>query len=269
MALQQSSLECLTWFSEMKDLDIAYIVDKDLEDYETVKRGKILVIIGHSEYWTRGARQNFDKFINDGRHVLVLSGNTMWWQVRYTNDGTGLICYKNDIDPAEDPMQKTINWSNSSLQFSILSSIGADFPHGGYGLKSDNGWDGLKIVNEHSPLLQGLSLHQGDIISCPTMEYDGAPLTGFDENGYPVLDKDALNFEKVELIGFDRGFRVNETIGTFIVLQKTSTSGIVVNTSSMDWCSENGMGGTSGTEIKKITLNAIQKLLRGETLFAN
>jgi hypothetical protein len=270
MALQPSSTVCLKWFSEMKDVDIGYVGDNDLEDYETVRKAKILVIIGHSEYWTRNARQNFDKFINDGKHALVLSGNTMWWQVRYTNDGTGLICYKNnDLDPAEDPMLKTIEWTNSSLQYSIFSSIGADFPHGGYGMKSDNGWNGFKIVNENSPLLQGLGLHQGDIISCPTSEYDGSLLSGFDDNGYPVLDKDALDFEKIELIGFDLGFRIKETIGTFVVMRKTNTSGIIVNTSSMDWCSESGMGGTSGAEIKKITLNAIQKLLTGETLFAN
>ena len=34
---------------------------------------------------------------NTGGHALILSGNTMWWQVRYNEDKTKLICYFNII----------------------------------------------------------------------------------------------------------------------------------------------------------------------------
>ena len=268
MALQSLSTECLTWFNDLQNFNIGYVADLDLDSYDIITKTRILVIVGHNEYWTRAGRQNFDKYVNNGGHALVLSGNTMWWQVRYTEDKTGLVCYKNiDLDPESDPLLKTIEWTNSSLDYSILSSIGADFPHGGYGSGNDLGWDGFMIVNPSSPLLQGLNLGERAVISCKTSEYDGTPVIGFDSNGYPVIDKAALNCEKVELIGFDRGFRINDTVATFIVMQKTKTSGIIVNTGSTDWCSANGMGGPSGAEIKMITLNAINKLLQGESLF--
>jgi len=270
IALQPFSTVCLTWFSNQKNLKLGYAADADLDVYERLSKAKIVVIVGHNEYWTRLGRQNFDKFVDNGGHALVLSGNNMWWQVRYSDDKTGLICYKNhDADPVGDELLKTIEWTNASLQYPILSSLGADFPHGGYGLKTDNGWNGYKIIAPGSPLLDGLGLQKGSIISCPTSEYDGAPISSFDADGYPVLDKAALNFEKAEIVGFDRGFRANETIATFIVIQKTKTSGVIVNASSTDWCSSSGMGGSSGDKIKGITQNAIQKLLAGQTVFSN
>ena len=74
----------------------------------------------------------------------------------------------------------------------------------------------------------------------------------------------------MELIGFDRGSRAgSETIGTFVAFKKTVSSGVVVNGASYDWCSERGMGGTDGAKVKKITLNAIDKLLTKKSVFSN
>ena len=119
-------------------------------------------------------------------------------------------------------------------------------------------------------MLEGLDVKKGDILSLPSGEYDGAPILNFTNDGYPVLDKAALGFQQVELIGFDRGSRGGvETIGTFIVFKKNSSSGIVVNAASYDWCSERGIGGPSGEKFKRITLNAIEKLLKHQAVFSN
>jgi hypothetical protein len=76
-----------------------------------------------------------------------------------------------------------------------------------------------------------------------------------------------LNFDQIELLAYDRGFRVVDTYGTFIVFRRKSASGVVINTASTDWCSSGGMGGVHGDMIKKITLNALTKLKNGETVF--
>ncbi len=119
-------------------------------------------------------------------------------------------------------------------------------------------------------LLEGLNFQKGEVLSLPSGEYDGVPILNFNSDGNPELDKGTLHFEKVELIGFDRGTRDGkETIGTFIVFKKTASSGIVVNAASYDWCSESGMGGSGGNSVKKITLNAIDKLLNKKPIFSN
>ncbi len=263
-------IECLRWFPSQTDIKFNYISDLDLDSYSSFSRSKILVITGHSEYWTRKARSNFDQFINSGNHAVLLSGNTMWWQVRYSSDRTRLICYRSQVpDPEPDESMKTVLWTNPTLNFSILKSIGADFDHGGYGLKVDNGWNGYKIVNPDSPLLEGTGLMKGDIISVPSDECDGAPLIGFDSDGFPILEN-KFNFQKLELIGFDRGARGGaETFPTFIAMKASSTSGIIINMGSIDWCSSTGIAGASGAQLKIITNNAFRKLLSGSPVFSN
>lgn len=267
--LQSLAEVCLKWFTTLEDFSVRYVADIDLDLYENLRDAKVLVIPGHSEYWTLNARRNFDTFVDSGGDALILSGNTMWWQVRYSEDQNRLICYKDaDTDPVVDPLLKTITWNEPSLEYSILSSIGADFTYGGYGLKTDAGWNGYRITALNSPLFEGLNLAENYILSLPTLEYDGAPIAGYDEFGYPMLDEDALKFDKIELLGFDKGFRAKETTGTFIVFRKKPGSGIIVNTSSCDWCSTNGMGGRSGSIIKKITYNALHKLVNNVQVFS-
>ena len=270
MTLQSQATYCLKWLPSLKDIKIGYISDPDLDENSSIEHSKIILLPGHSEYWTRQARLNFDNFIMSGRHAIILSGNTMWWQVRYSDDQKYLICYKDvNLDPISDPLLKTITWDLDLLQYSIMSSIGADFNHGGYGLQIDYSWNGFKICTPGSPLLQGSGLNKGDILSFPSGEYDGSPLLGFDTNGFPQVDEGALNFEKIELIGFDKGSRNGkETIGTFVVFQKSSSSGIVINAASYGWCASTGMGGNSGGTIKQITLNAINLLLMNKSVFS-
>jgi hypothetical protein len=268
MDLEPFSVTALSWLPTLTNVKMGYMADRDLDNYDNIAKAKVLVIIGHSEYWTREARMNFDRFVDSGRDAMVLSGNTMWWHVRYKNDQ--LICFKNDPDTVIDPLDKTVLWTAPSLEYPIIKSIGADFDGGGYGQKADEGWDGYKIVLPSSPLLEGTGLQTGDILSVPTVEYDGAPVTGFAEDGTPVLDYDKLRFHKIELIGFDKGFRGSAgTVSTFIVFKKTTTSGVVINVSSTNWCSPTGMGGKSGNKVKQITTNAITKLLAKQTVFAN
>ena len=203
--IQADSRFCLKWFSTL-NINVGFVADSDLDSYNSISQAKIIAIVGHSEYWTRKARLNFDQFINLGGHALLLSGNSMWWQVRYTEDGNGLICYRHfSLDPVSDPLLKTINWYDPLLQYSILGSIGADFNYGGYGLKNDRGWDGFKITSPQSPLLQGLNLKRGDILHLPSRELDGAPILSFDSNGFPVIDTGLLSVYKMELIGYDLG----------------------------------------------------------------
>jgi hypothetical protein len=263
--------DCLKWFPSLSDFSINYISDADLRDYSSFGASKVLVIAGHSEYWTRAARENFDQYIKSGGNSVLLSGNSMWWHVRYSDNGSQLICYRDSkLDPESNPLMKTIIWKDPTLNLSIVKSIGADFDGGGYGLRADNGWDGYKIVNPASPLLEGLNLKQGDILSAPSDECDGAPIKGFDVNGYPILDNQ-YNFDKYELIGFDKGTRGGlETYPTFIALRATPTSGIVINMGSNDWCSSSCIGHpVAGNPLKAITKNAIRKLVNGSPVFSN
>ncbi|MEI6898771.1 MAG: N,N-dimethylformamidase beta subunit family domain-containing protein [Bacteroidota bacterium] len=270
----------LEWIGDLGAYDIQYISDMDMDDYSQIENSKILMVIGHSEYWTRDARINFDAFVNSGHDAIILSGNTMWWQVRYSQDKTKLICYKDSLyDPEQDPILKTINWTRPSLGFPPLGSIGVDFEHGAYGMMFYHGWQGYKVLKSRSPLLAGTGLDFHQIISCQSEEYDGALLNGFNLMDDPILDTTSLGFCKMELIGYDWGKSIYATgpqksYGTFIAFKKFPGSGNVINVGFSNWCAKNGGQGAMGgfgdkdsTIIKQITLNMINTLLEGNTIF--
>jgi hypothetical protein len=268
MGLPRHAESFLRWVHAEGNADIGYIGDVDLQDFKSINKSKLLIIAGHSEYWTVQARRNFDRFVNSGKHAMVLSGNTMWWQVRYNKTNDQLICYRDaKSDPINNEKLKTINWFEPSLGYPITSSIGAEFRNAGYGLKFfDGGWDGYKIISD-SPLLEGTSIKKNDIIKCPSDETDGAPLAGL-QDSMPVIDYAKANFDRIEIVGYDRvQWAGREGIATWIVFRPTSASGIVINTVSTDWCSHRGIG--SNEDIKTIVRTMIRKLMNDENVFSN
>ncbi len=266
--LPKHSEEFLRWINNKNLKDVGYITDMDMDNYNEIKSADLLIIPGHNEYWTLQARKNFDRFVNSGKNALILSGNTMWWQVRYEENNTQLVCYRNaDDDPIESPKLKTINWNQRQLDYPIINSIGVDFSLAGFGLiHTDKGWDGYKIVNGNSPLLEGVNLKKGDIIPLPSDEYDGTLVSGFTGRVSPVADRKALGFDKIEIVGYDSTYRLgSDLMATWIVFKKSKTSGIIINTATTDWCSGRGM---RNQDIQKITLTMIRKLLNGENVFS-
>lgn len=261
------SSEFLKWIADQDQYNIGYICDQDMDDYYNIASAKLLIIPGHSEYWTREARNNFDRFINEGNNALILSGNTMWWQVRYEQENNQMICYKKLAkDPVEDEKLKTITWPDSLLDYSVMNSIGLDFEHGGFGKQEDQGWDGYKIVNPSSPLLHGSELQMNDIIHLPSDEYDGAALQ-FSLDSSSVTIENDLNFHRYELIGYDLASRKAGSNGAWIAMQKTDSSGVIINTGSTDWCRKAGMEEEDSDVIKKITINMIDLLLHKKNVF--
>jgi hypothetical protein len=270
----------LKWIQKknLNNYSVRYIADADLEDYNEVRNSKTLIVIGHSEYWSRNSRLSLDRFVNTGNHAIILSGNSMWWQVRYNEDKTKMICYKEQNDPIDNPLLKTINWGNKNLKYQPLHSIGADFANSGYGLKNGNGWSGYKISVSNSPIFEGTGLEKGDVLSCPTYEMDGTVIKGFNF-GYPIVNNDSLKFCQVEIVGFDFTqchSRNCSGVGTFIIFKPFSNSGNVMNVSSMDWCGlpsfwfpreTGGMGGKDSLKLQKITENMIVKSMNNSNIF--
>ena len=260
--------------------NINYIADSDLDDYTQIQNAKLVIITGHSEYWTRQARLNIDKFVDSGKNLLMLSGNNMWWQVRYNKNKNAMICYKDNngnpayddsVDPLGHTIYSTVNWGTPRVDYSIMSSLGTDYRYGGYGNQFADRWNGFKIVQDKSPLFKGTGLKNGDILSMPTTEYEGAPVVELFPPGslkIPVIDNTVLNFNKVELIAFDfadNSLRRDKLgFGTFMVCKKKSTSGTIVNASSFDWCVNVNVD--KGL-VKTITKNMIDLSLTGNSLF--
>ena len=271
----ENFIESFFQWMEKQHYNTRYIADTDLEDYSEIENSKMVILTGKSEYWTRQARHNIDKFSASGKNVLVLSGNTMYWQVRHNNKKDLMICYKsNNVDPLNDTLYSTYYWDTPGLKYPVRNSIGADFKGGGFPMKLANPMHGFKIVNDASPLLNGTGLKNGDLLHLPTVETDGAPLKKMIFPGsseVPEIDNSKLNFHKVELIGYIHAINPDDKpgVGTFMAFQKTHTSGTVVNVASTNWCSATGIGGVDKEKIETITKNMIERSLNNESLFTS
>jgi hypothetical protein len=231
-SMPMANLAFFQWLGH-QNYRVNYIAESDLDDYTQIQNSRALMITGHSEYWTREARANVDKYADSGKNVLMLSGNNMWWQVRYDKTKSKMICYKsnsgnvgdyNSLDPLSGTIYSTINYGDN-VDYGLTSSLGTDYRWGGYGQLLANRWNGYKIVKANSPVLKGSGLNNGDIMPMPTTEYEGAPV--------------------VKL--FDQ-----------------SSTEIPV---TMDWCLN--FGDTACTQVRQITKNMIDLSLSGQTAFTS
>jgi Concanavalin A-like lectin/glucanases superfamily len=57
---------------------------------DLLKRFRVLMIVGHSEYWTDAERDGVAAFLADGGQVVSLSGNTLCWRTTFNDDLTVL-----------------------------------------------------------------------------------------------------------------------------------------------------------------------------------
>jgi len=275
-SLSDYSQAFLRWIPT-ESFDTDYICDQDMDNYSLLKGYKLIVIVGHSEYWSRQGRINFNRFVDEGANALILSGNTMWWHVRYTPDKTAMVCYKDHVsnDPEPDVDDKTTYWYGSRLP--ITPNIGMDSQFGGYGAEIGNGWGGYKMLVDQnsSPLLSGTSLNKGDRLKITTHEYD-APPTVFKPNvSGPVFDSTFAQFYKVQILGYDS--IVNNhwdiqrmTTPAMMVFQKSRSSGIIVNFGTTNWCASEGLAAPEphGYNVRQITINALTNLSTNQPVFS-
>lgn len=263
--------EFLKWMIPRNERwEVGYVSDYDMDDPSVLEGVELLILPGHSEYWTRKARKNFDAHVDRGGDVLVLSGNTMWFQTRYEQAGNVVVCYKDKgLDSLCLPEERTVHYGYASLDYSIESSLGLNFEWAGYGRNEDKGWDGLKIVNPNSPLLKGTGLTATDTLFLSSGECDGFPFVGFNDAGQPIVDTARLDFYRYELIGYDFARRNDQDgLTGLVIYQKSPQSGIVINTGSNSWCHANNFKKHDGELLQQITTNMIELLLNKQEVFS-
>ena len=99
----------LVLFLEREGYDVSYQTDIDTDVDQSSLLGYHLVIVaGHSEYWTSGMRDAFEAARDAGVNLAFMGANDAYWQVRYENDDRVIVGYKRTPDPVTDPSLETI-----------------------------------------------------------------------------------------------------------------------------------------------------------------
>ena len=75
------------------------ISDSDLDENPSLVDGyQVVLISGHSEYWSARAYQAIESHLNRGGKLVVLSGNTMFWRVDYNRSRSMMECRKKELN---------------------------------------------------------------------------------------------------------------------------------------------------------------------------
>lgn len=150
---------------------------------------RLLLCVGHDEYWTRGMRDVVEGFVATGGNVAFLAGNALYWQVRIEDDGRRMVAWKHRF--AEDPVHGTPDdhltttmWADPLVGRPETALTGLSFTRGGYhGVHRSvpHGAHGYEVHRPDHWLLAGTSLERGDLLGADARvvgyECDGCELT--------------------------------------------------------------------------------------------
>ena len=84
----------IAW-AEQNGYQLDYAANSDLEFHpEILQHYKLVLSVGHDEYWSAPMRDHLEQYIKQGGNVAFFSGNSVCWQVRSEDDGRALTCWK-------------------------------------------------------------------------------------------------------------------------------------------------------------------------------
>ena len=144
-------------WAEKNGYEIDYAANSDLEFHpEILAHYRLVLSVGHDEYWSAPMRDNLEKFIADGGNVAFFSGNTCCWQVRSEEDGRALTCWKQwyNVDPlyrtGDHKLLSTL-WSHHLVGRPENQLTGVGFLWGGYQRSHGQFMDGPGSFKVHRP----------------------------------------------------------------------------------------------------------------------
>ncbi len=267
-------------WAERSGYTIDYAVNSDLEFHpEILKDYKLVLSVGHDEYWSSPMRDSLEAFIGAGGNVAFLSGNSVCWQVRSEEGGRALVCWKQAFE--QDPIYKSSDhkllstlWSHHLVDRPENRLTGVGFLAGGYHKSHDQFMDGTGAFTVYQPdhwLFAGTELKSGDLFGAKQTivgyECDGCDFVMKDGRPVPTYTDDTpRTFEIVATAPakwhpddsdwydrFPKGRMGAAVMGIY------TRGGTVVTAGTTDWA--HGLRGGEPA-VERITKNILDRLGR-------
>ncbi len=267
-------------WAESQGIPLEFAANSDLEFHpELLKHYRLVLSVGHDEYWSAPMRDHLEAFIEQGGNVAFFSGNTCCWQIRSEDQGTAQVTWKQRwvMDPVfsgKDHKLLSTLWSHHLVDRPENRLTGVGFLYGGYHRSHGQLMDGSGAYTVHRPdhwLLEGTQLKKGDSFGSQDTivgyECDGCQMEWKDGLPYPThRDGTPENFVIVGSAPaqwhpddayfydrFEQGRLGAAVFGTY------TRGGTVVTVGSTDW--SHGLRGKDPVVVQ-ITKNILEKLGR-------
>ena len=120
----------LIHFLERGGYDVSYQADSDTDaDPGTLLEHRLVIVAGHSEYWTKDMRDGFERARDLGTNLAFLGADQSYWQIDYADANRNvLVEYRNPaLDPEPDPSLKTTRFRKLVPPWPECSLLGNQF----------------------------------------------------------------------------------------------------------------------------------------------
>ncbi len=267
-------------WAESQGYTLDFCANSDLERHpELLNSYRLVLSVGHDEYWSTPMRDHLENFIARGGNVAFFSGNTCCWQVRTEDAGHALTCWKQNY--AQDPLFPTGDhtllstlWGHHLVKRPENQLTGVGFLFGGYHLSHGQLMDGKGAYTVHRPdhwLFSGTGLKRGDEFGatntivgyecdgCEFVLQEGLPVpTGRDgtPKSFTILGTCPARWHPDDAFWYER-FE-HDRMGASVLGFYTNTAGATVFTcGSTDWA--HGLRGRDPI-VEQITRNVFDRL---------
>ena len=189
---------------EMNGYVVDHAISSDLELHpEILERYRLMLSVGHDEYWSWGMRDAVESFVEKGGNVCFFSGNVAVWQIRYEDNGNTVVCYKDAVE--NDPLFSSKSahltatlWSSKVVGRPETSLTGLSFNYAGVaGILgvSPHGPGGYLIYRPEHWVFKGAGLALADILG------QASKIIHFEVDGCPIRMEDGLPYPGTNYVG--------------------------------------------------------------------
>lgn len=274
---KQWELPFVQW-AERNGYRFDYAVNSDLEIRpELLSHYRLILSVGHDEYWSASMRDHLEAFIAGGGNVAFFSGNTCCWQVRSEDNGRALVCWKQNYH--QDPLYRTGDfstlttaWSHYLIKRPENQLTGVGFLWGGYRKSHGQFMDEPAEYTVHQPdhwIFAGTGMKRGDKFGakdsivgyecdgCELMWKDGIPIPTYRDgtpDNFAVLASCPARWHPDDAVWYERweqGRTGNACLGIY------TRGGTVFTTGSTDW--SHGLRGGDKV-VEQVTRNVLDRL---------
>jgi hypothetical protein len=164
---------------------------------------RLLLSVGHDEYWSEAMRRNVESFVQNGGNVAFFSGNTCWWRIHLVEGNAAFVCDKAK-HVGDD--QKRDQWFRVDPENRLT---GVSHRNGGGQWWGKRESVGYKVQHADHWIFEGTGLRDGDIFGADQAlvgyECDGASISDQpDERGFAVPRHDDGTPENFVILGTGR-----------------------------------------------------------------
>ena len=202
-------------WAENRSYEFDYAVSSDLEDPAFLAHYDVVMSVGHDEYVSAPQRRSLEAHVERGGHLVSLSGNSMFWQVRLEGEDSGvMVGHKysaHETDPvvaAGKPELMSGMWCDPLVGQPEWRLLGAGSAFGLYhrfGQATARGAGGFTVYRYNHWLLENTGLGYGDLLGdkhgVVGYETVGCRIT-FDDLQQPVAMPNADMPNNVEIVAY-------------------------------------------------------------------